>query len=149
MEPIATLGCDHVDLSVTDLPRSIAFYETILGALGFRRVPHEEYVAWASATMMIGLRATTAPGAFDRYRVGLHHLALRAAKRADVDRFHAFLVERAVTVLDPPREYPEYGAGYYAVFFADPDGMKLELVHMPWGYWKRAMTDGTDGRARM
>jgi catechol 2,3-dioxygenase-like lactoylglutathione lyase family enzyme len=33
------------------------------------------------------------------------------------------------TILDPPTEYPAYGAGYYAVFFADPDGLKLEFVH--------------------
>ena len=35
------------------------------------------------------------------------------------------------TILDPPREYPHYVPGYYAVFFADPDGIKLELVHIP------------------
>ena len=33
--------------------------------------------------------------------------------------------------LDPPAEYPQYALGYYAVFFADPDGLKLEFVHMP------------------
>ena len=111
-------------------------------------MPQAEYVAWASAHTMVGLRATTTPGGFDRYRVGLHHLALRAARRDDVDRFHAFLVAKGVSILDPPREYPEYGPGYYAVFFADPDGIKLELVHMPWGYWKRTMVDGSDPRPR-
>src|SRR4029434_9937307 len=44
---------------------------------------------------------------------------------------------RARGSLEPPAEYPEYGTGYYAVFFADPDGLKLEAVHFPWGYWKR------------
>ena len=34
-------------------------------------------------------------------------------------------------VLDAPAEYPHYAPGYYAVFFADPDGLKLEFVHMP------------------
>jgi catechol 2,3-dioxygenase-like lactoylglutathione lyase family enzyme len=34
-----------------------------------------------------------------------------------------------VTILDAPAEYPQYGTGYYAVFFADPDGLKLEYVH--------------------
>ena len=33
------------------------------------------------------------------------------------------------TILDTPAEYPQYGAGYYAVFFADPNGLKLEYVH--------------------
>ena len=86
--------------------------------------------------------------AFDRYRVGLHHLALRAARRQDVDGFHAWLVGEGLPVLDPPAEYPQYGEGYYAVFFADPDGLKLELVHYPWGYWRKAMTEGRDERPR-
>jgi predicted lactoylglutathione lyase len=33
-------------------------------------------------------------------------------------------------VTDPPKEY-DYLPGYYAVFFTDPDGLKLELVHVP------------------
>ncbi len=41
------------------------------------------------------------------------------------------MVREGITVLDPPAEYPEYGPQYYAVFFADPDGMKLEVVHEP------------------
>ncbi len=61
-------------------------------------------------------------------------------------------LERAIdfyqTVLGAPAEYPEYGPDYYAVFFTDPDGMKLELVHFPWGYWRRVQQDGHDGRAR-
>jgi catechol 2,3-dioxygenase-like lactoylglutathione lyase family enzyme len=44
---------------------------------------------------------------------------------------HELLVGQKATILDPPTEYPAYGAGYYAVFFADPDGLKLEFVHYP------------------
>ena len=74
------------------------------------------------------------PGAVrrhDRYSPGLHHLALRAKSRAAVDVLHAKLVTAGATILDAPAEYPEYGAGYYAVFFADPDGVKLEYVFTP------------------
>ena len=148
MEPIDTLGFDHVDLTVNELARSATFYEGVLGPLGFRRVPAKEHVVFASAQSSIGLNAAPTAAVFDRYRVGLHHLALRARCRADVDRFHAFLVAEGIPVLDPPAEYPQYGPGYYAVFFADADGMKLELVHFPWGYWKRTLTDGRDERPR-
>ncbi len=41
------------------------------------------------------------------------------------------LIEISATVLDPPADYPAYGNGYYAVFFADPDGIKLEFVYLP------------------
>ncbi|MEW6271290.1 MAG: VOC family protein [Thermodesulfobacteriota bacterium] len=148
---IEVLSIDHVDLTVGDLERSTEFYGKVLGALGFRRVAHESYVAWGNAHMNVGLRAA-APAesgkGFDRRRIGFHHLALKARSRADVDRFHAFLVREGLTVLDPPAEYPQYGPGYYAVFFADPDGMKLELVHFPWGFWRRVQTDGSDPRPR-
>jgi catechol 2,3-dioxygenase-like lactoylglutathione lyase family enzyme len=61
---------------------------------------------------------------------GLHHFAFNADSRADVDRFHRLLVERDVEILDPPASY-DYEPGYYAVFFKDPNGLKLELVHVP------------------
>ena len=67
----------------------------------------------------------------DRYAPGLHHLAWIAESRKDVDELHALLTGIGAAVLDPPTDYPEYGAGYYAVMFADPDGLKLEFVHEP------------------
>jgi len=58
-------------------------------------------------------------------------VAFRADGRDEVDALARDLVALGARVLDPPREYPEYVPGYYAVFFADPDGIKLELVHIP------------------
>ena len=75
-------------------------------------------------------------------------VCLGAASRADVDRFHAFLLREGIAVLDAPAEYPQYGPAYYAVFFGDPDGMKLELVHFPWGYWREVQESGHDERPR-
>ena len=58
----------------------------------------------------------------NRYRVGLHHLALKAKSRAAIDELHRFLMRENLPILDAPAEYPQYGPNYYAVFFADPDG---------------------------
>ncbi|MGI9590663.1 MAG: VOC family protein [Myxococcota bacterium] len=145
------LGLDHVDLTATDLERSTAFYELVLGALGFSRVSHPSYVAFSNGRMNVGLRQAAPEhrqAGHDRSRAGLHHLALRALGRSDVDELHRFLLAHELPVLDPPAEYPEYGPSYYAVFFSDPDGLKLELVHFPWGYWRRVQRDGDDPRPR-
>ncbi len=64
-------------------------------------------------------------------RDAVHHLAFAAPDRAAVDAFHGRLLDLGVHVLDAPADYPQYGAGYYAVFFADPDGIKLEYVFTP------------------
>jgi catechol 2,3-dioxygenase-like lactoylglutathione lyase family enzyme len=113
------------------------FYETVLGFLGYRRTStRPDYVDWNLAggdglVCSIGLKAARSDREHDRYSAGLHHPAWHAVDRADVDSLHKLLVGQKATILDPPTEYPAYGAGYYAVFFADPDGLKLEFVHYP------------------
>ncbi len=71
--------------------------------------------------------------AHDRRTSGLHHLAWRANDPADVDALYAKLLAFGATILDAPADYPRSneGRGYYAVFFADPDGLKLEYVWTP------------------
>jgi len=155
MEPAEVLGVEHIDLTVNNLARSAAFYDKVLDALGFKRLEEDDAgehdIRWANAHLTIAVRVAT-PGhldaKFDRYRVGLHHLALKVRSRDQVDEFHRFLMREAIAILDPPADYPKYGPQYYAVFFADPDGMKLEVVHFPWGYWRRAQRDGRDDRPR-
>ena len=51
--------------------------------------------------------------------------------RTDVDALHEMLIKIGAIVLDVPTEYPQYnkGNGYYAVFFADTDGLKLEFAY--------------------
>lgn len=127
----------HVDLTVRDLAASAPFYETLLGFLGYQRVKKEPRLhVWdlLEGKRFLGgvaLRAARSPRAHDRYSAGLHHLAFHAADRADVDRAHELMKSAGATILDAPADYPKYGAGYYAVFVADPDGLKLEVVHFP------------------
>ena len=126
--PIEVFGVEHIDLTVNDVARSRAFYDKVLGELGFRKYEDENYIHWSNAQMTIAIRAASDAyrGAeFDRYRVGFHHLAFRARSRADVDQFHRFLAREEITILDTPAVYPQYGREYYAVFFADPDGNDL------------------------
>lgn len=125
----------HVDLTVRDMAASAPFYEALLGFLGYVRVKQEaELHVWdlsrdGQVVGGIALRAARSGRPHDRYTAGLHHLAFHAADRADVDCAHAVMRGKGATILDPPTEYPKYGVGYYAVFFADPDGLKVEVVH--------------------
>ncbi len=122
----------HLDLTVSDLERSVAYYHRVLARLAFARkaaLP-SEVPEWTSAWLSIGLHPAKTMQPHDRYAPGLHHVAFNADSREAVDTFHRFLRAEGVTILDPPAEY-DYSPGYYAVFFADPDGLKLELVHTP------------------
>jgi glyoxylase I family protein len=131
----------HIDLTVRDPAASRAFYDAILTFAGYRLEKQDERgLDWGLATpgapSSIGVMRANGPGAtrrHDRYSPGLHHLALRAESRADVDAMHRLLLQIGATVLDAPADYPQYnkGRGYYAVFFADPDGLKLEFVFTP------------------
>jgi catechol 2,3-dioxygenase-like lactoylglutathione lyase family enzyme len=125
----------HIDLTVSDLARSRAFYEGVLGFLGYRRsADHDNGSDWDRAGEpfhSIGILLARGDGAVrihDRTSPGLHHLAWASDSREDVDRLHTLLQEIGATVLDAPADYPRYGPDYYAVFFADPDGLKLEYV---------------------
>jgi glyoxylase I family protein len=153
MEPIEVTGVEHVDVTVNDLAQSAIFYDKVMPALGFRRLAEDDpdQVRWGNAHMTFAIRQALAlerDDPFNRYRAGLHHLALKAKSHAAIDDFHGFLIRENLPILDAPAEYRQYGENYYAVFFADPDGMKLELVHFPWGYWRVVQRDGADARPR-
>ena len=87
-------------------------------------------LAGSGTTLSIGLHEAKASAAHNRYSPGLHHLAFHASSRGEVDDFFGFLLNEGIAILDAPAEY-DYTPGYYAVFFADPDGIKLELVYEP------------------
>ena len=130
----------HVDLTVSELTRSVDFYDRVLGRLGYRRLDEVGAGApcWGvsdpdGGVFSIALQAARPERRnerHDRYSPGLHHLAFHANSREDVEAFHDFLVSLGVHVLDSPAEYG-YTPGYYAVFFSDPDGLKLEVVFEP------------------
>jgi catechol 2,3-dioxygenase-like lactoylglutathione lyase family enzyme len=131
----------HVDLVVRSLERSHAFYLGLLAPLGWsaggtitgERGELVRYLHGPDGGH-VGLRERpddVPQRDPDRYALGLHHLAFAAASREAVDERAAFLAARGDRVTDAPRDHPEYGPGYYAVFFLDPDGLKLELAYTP------------------
>lgn len=129
----------HIDLTVKDPWASREFYDAVLGFMGYRCVKEDargfDYERSAPGPYMsIGVMKSQGAGAsrvHDRYSPGLHHLAWHAESREDVDRLYQLLTRVGAHILDAPADYPQYGEGYYAVFFADPDGLKLEYVFTP------------------
>jgi glyoxylase I family protein len=135
---VRSTGVHHVDLVVSSIQRSLPFYRELLGPLGWHGVHEVEGERGETIYYLhgpgsaIGLRQAqmTSDEPFDRYRVGLHHLALEAASRAVVNERAEWLLAQGAEIESGPGEY-WYSPGYYAVFFYDPDGLKLEIVHVP------------------
>jgi glyoxylase I family protein len=132
-------GVHHVDLVVRSVERSLPFYRDLLGPLGWHGISEVEgergETIWylSGPGTSIGIRAAQpsqiGPG-YDRYSVGLHHVAFEAQSRSVVDERAEWLSSHDADVESDPQEYG-YTPGYYAVFFFDPDGLKLEIVHVP------------------
>ena len=132
---------DHLDLVVGELERSLEFYRGLLLPLGYVRVSEIEgergervvYLGRVGGMGSVSLRAAQSdahPVPYDRYGIGLHHLAFAASSRGTVDERAEWLRAQGAHIESGPEEYG-YTPGYYAVFFHDPDGIKLELVHRP------------------
>jgi glyoxylase I family protein len=131
----------HVDLVVTSLERSLPFYRRLMDALGGLEESEVEgergetihYLSVRGTRCAVGIREKQSddhPVPYDRYSVGVHHVALNAASRELVDAVAGWLQEIGAPIEAAPREY-DYTPGYYAVFFHDPDWLKLEVVHRP------------------
>ena len=130
---------DHLDLVVTSLEQSLDFYRGLLEPLGYVRLSEIAgergervlYIGRIGGMGSVSLREAQSDAhavPYDRYAVGLHHLAFTASSRAVVDERAAWLRERGAQIESGPEEY-DYTPGYYAVFFYDPDAIKLEIVH--------------------
>lgn len=129
-------GVNHLTLSVSDLVAcEAAFYTPVLTELGYEKVEEHDgqFTVWFNAAAVTALSLSQAErkheGGYDRYKPGFHHFSFWAGSAADVDEFHEKLGKWGIPVLDAPANYPEYGLGYRAVFFADPDGLKFELTY--------------------
>jgi catechol 2,3-dioxygenase-like lactoylglutathione lyase family enzyme len=137
LTPVRRTGVDHFDLVVSSLDRSLVLYRELLAPLGYTRASdiigeRGERVVYLGGQRVVpvSLRQAQTPGAHDRYRVGIHHVAFEAPSREVVDERLGWAKEAGLEIEDAPREY-DYRPGYYAGFFYDPDGLKLEIVHVP------------------
>jgi catechol 2,3-dioxygenase-like lactoylglutathione lyase family enzyme len=124
---------DHISINVKNLELSDPFYHEFLVYLGFKRYKDDN--AWVNATTGVWINETERnhqSSGFHRRNTGVNHVAFRVDSRKAVDDFYKnMLVKNNMPVLyGGPKDYPEYHRGYYAVFFEDPDRLKLEVMWM-------------------
>ena len=134
------VGIDHLVLRVGKFARSKRFYDAVLGFLGFTlKYEFDKTAGWSNGRTLFWIGEADARGRKRPYRigdVGFHHYAFELRSRKDVDELQAFLRdELEAEIVDPADEYYD---DYYAVFFLDPDGMKLEGMFFPKQRRKRA-----------
>lgn len=127
-------GIAHIQLSVSDMERSIPFYRRLLTGMGLTLVndtPDGIYgVGGRTGITISRSQAPYTDDGFHQRRPGLHHFCFRARSRKDVDEIHELALEIGATIVHPPQE-DGFAPGYYSVLFEDPDGIRIEANHVP------------------
>lgn len=131
----STIG--HIYLYASNLKKSYAFYKPLLEYLGYRENAKFDWgFAFINNGTSIWFEQTPKDYLKDGYhrkRVGLNHLAFKLESKEEVDKFYKEFLrpQKIKTLYDSPKSYPEYEEGYYAVYFEDPERMKIEVVSHP------------------
>lgn len=138
-------GVAHTFITASDFEASVAFYRQLLPFLGMRIVadtPSTFYGVGGRTGFGINRPAPEHVGAaYDQRRIGLHHQCWRARERGDIDQAFAFLTSIGAKVVHGPQD-DAFAPGYYSVLFEDPDGIRLEINHVP----GRGLFDTPTGR---
>ena len=126
------IGIDHIYLSVSDLARSEAFYDRVMPLLGFRKnrfaIGGDAHIQYFNRHFGVVLRPARSGAAHDPYSPGLHHLCLRVDSVADVVSVAQHLRAAGIDATEAAL-HPGYASDYWATFFADPDGIRLEVTN--------------------
>jgi len=127
-------GIAHIQLTVNDPDRCIPFWEKLCHFLEMKTLIKGEGIIYCIGSRT-GILVRGAPPEkrgkkFDQNTAGLHHLCFRARERGDVDTVYRFLVELGATIVHPPEE-GGFAPGYYSILFEDPDGIRVEVNHVP------------------
>lgn len=116
---------DHFGINCSDFAASTAFYDAVLGVLGYTRQMDFGVAIGYGTEGKPDFWISRWPGAEPNREM---HVAFTAADEDAVRAFHAAAVEHGAEVLHAPRLWPEYHPGYYGAFVRDPDGNNVEAV---------------------
>lgn len=133
---------DHLHVTVRDLRATEPFYDRLLPLFGYdlrlkehTSIPEHEYesVEYHHRSLCLGFISPRTQFVNDRVHRrkpgAVHHIAFLAESKGEVDRLYQAVQSLGASIVAEPRLYPEYCPDYYAFFFKDPNGIKLEVVY--------------------
>ena len=127
-------GVAHIQLSVSRFGECVVFYDQLMPRLGLQVVHREHdfvyYVGGRTAVAISRAHPRYADEPHDPLRPGLHHCCFRARSREDIDDLYRLLQDMGARMVRAPEEGP-WAPGYYSLSFLDPDGIRLEVNHVP------------------
>lgn len=127
---------NHIQINVSNKKESFPFYKKLLTYLGYTVIlEDDEHLGMGNGYTEIWLNEASEkfkPNNYHRKNIGVNHLAFSVSKEDDVGKFcKEFLIPNKIKPLyNSPKKFPEYTEKYYAVFFEDPDRIKLEIVFL-------------------
>ncbi len=133
---VAVNGIAHIQLTVNDPERCLPFWEKLCNFLEMKTLIKGDGIVYCIGSRTGILVRRAPPGnadvPFDQDRSGLHHFCFRARAREDVDVIYRFVVEELdARIVHPPEEGLQFAPGYYSVLFEDPEGIRVEVNHVP------------------
>jgi catechol 2,3-dioxygenase-like lactoylglutathione lyase family enzyme len=127
-------GVAHIILRVSRFEECVAFYNALMPRLGLDAVFRtDEFVYYVGGRTALGIRRPApelAEHAHAELAPGIDHLCFRARTREDVDALYPFLQEIGADLVRAPEDGP-WAPGYYSLSFRDPEGIRLEVNHVP------------------
>jgi catechol 2,3-dioxygenase-like lactoylglutathione lyase family enzyme len=127
-------GLAHIILRVTRFEDCVSFYDELMPRLGLKAVLRtDDFVYYVGGRTAFGIRRPEpqfAGHAHEELAPGIDHVCFRARSREDVDALYPFVKEIGAEIVRTPEEGP-WAPGYYSLSFRDPEGIRLEVNHVP------------------
>lgn len=144
-------GIAHIQLTVSQPELCVPFWEKLCHFLEMRTLIKGDDIIYCIGSRT-GILVRGAPEdrrseRFDQNRAGLHHFCFRARAREDIDTIHAFVAgELDAKIIHGPEDGSQFAPGYYSILFEDPDGIRVEINHVPGrGHFDQGGRLGPDG----
>ena len=134
---IAVNGIAHIQMTVNRIAECQLFWEKLCHFLEMKTLIKNETTLYCIGSRT-GILVREAPEdkrqvAFDQDTSGLHHFCFRARSNEDVDAIYNFIVTELpdTNIIHGPEDGSQFAPGYYSILFEDPDGIRVEVNHVP------------------